>query len=158
MTEIDRPEAFGYTIFAEDLRTELNGQITLVGVFASSISINSTFPIILPKLVFVVVFSQLKSKFNPDLKVKILLPGETDESKSFEYTINEIERDIRNEKINDENIGNSKLYVECRINILAVNLQINQPGIIRVRVKIGDDVYKVGALNVIEDSDIKLNR
>ena len=50
MNEIRRSTPFGYTIFCDDVRNEINGKVTLVGVYAGDVIVLGTLPVTLPKL------------------------------------------------------------------------------------------------------------
>ena len=42
----------GSTIFCDDIRYEINGKVTLVGVYAADMVLPNDFPVTLPKICF----------------------------------------------------------------------------------------------------------
>ena len=43
-------DAFGLTIFCDDIRSEIDGKISLIGCYTGRMMIGGEFPVILPKL------------------------------------------------------------------------------------------------------------
>ena len=71
-------EAYGITIFCDDIRQEVFGKISLMGIYGSDLKIFSSLPSILPKLCMLVNarFGIGQTITNP--KLQIYLPEDSD--------------------------------------------------------------------------------
>ena len=50
------PEAYGYTIFCDDIRAEVGGKLTYVGSYSGTMLVHGSFPTIVPKLALGIVY------------------------------------------------------------------------------------------------------
>src|SRR5262245_47170442 len=68
----------GYTIFCDDIRQEVAGKTSYIGVYQDSLITNAPFPMALPKFgISITIFdSPLKSKKFAEIPFKVFLPGE----------------------------------------------------------------------------------
>src|SRR5262249_11818710 len=67
---------FGHTIFCDDIRREINGKTTLVGVYSDDILLNAPLPVMLPKLACSIIFYERPYESRDPLSVRLWLPEE----------------------------------------------------------------------------------
>ena len=58
----DSPEAYGYTIFCDDIRAEVGGKLTYVGSYSGTMLVHGSFPTIVPKLALGMVYLQRRDR------------------------------------------------------------------------------------------------
>ena len=58
-------QSYGMTIFCDDIREELSGKISLIGVYGGDLVVNAPFPLWLPRICFLI-----NAFFNPELTIK----------------------------------------------------------------------------------------
>lgn len=88
MSTAERPEAFGHTVFCDDVRVEADGKFTLVGVYPIVMYVHSDFPMQLPKFgMFVTYNERLDSPSAEPAEGLVLLPGETEENPSVRFSL-----------------------------------------------------------------------
>ena len=78
MALLDTPDIYGYTLFCEDVRLEASGARTVVGMYTGTMFLQTNFPVTLAKFAFVVTLLQRKTIFNPNIGLRIFMPGDTE--------------------------------------------------------------------------------
>ncbi len=68
----------GYTIFCDDIRQEVAGKTSYIGVYQDNLVTNAPFPMALPKfgISITVFYSPVKSKKVGAIPFRVFLPGE----------------------------------------------------------------------------------
>src|SRR5260221_8135574 len=82
MTEITWPTPYGYTTFCDDIRDELNGKTTLVGIYGADMLFNIQLPVTLPKLGLVVNYFERPGESTEPIRIEIFMP-DSEEGKPF---------------------------------------------------------------------------
>src|SRR2546423_10582055 len=88
---VDPPDVFGSTIFCDDIRQETSGKFIYIGVYQSSMLINTAFPIRLSRMSFAITLMQSVDIFEPSMKFRVFLPGDSDDKSSVETEFSETE-------------------------------------------------------------------
>jgi hypothetical protein len=83
MTVLPIPEIYGYTIFCDDIRQEVGGKISFVGVYSGTMFVHGEFPVTLPKFAFGISLMQRREILEPNIQVQIFLPGDPEDSPSI---------------------------------------------------------------------------
>ncbi len=149
MKVVSRPLASGYTIFCDDIRQEILGKITLVGVYSSELTIFSATPVLLPRLAMLVTYEEIMGSTNDPLELHIYFPGDPDGAPFCKSTFSQEMLDgLRNVK-SPEGSGQVDEYVaRARLNLVFSPIEIKQEGNIRVRMLKGEELIKLGALRI----------
>src|SRR5262249_39756655 len=83
MITADSPEAFGYTIFCDDIRIEVGGKLTYVGVYTGRMFVHGSFPVTVPKLALGITYMQRHDKLVWPITYWIFLPGDGEDKPSI---------------------------------------------------------------------------
>jgi hypothetical protein len=67
--------AWGQAIFADDLRVEVGGKISIIGIYQVDLIIPNNFPLTLAKLAIRVEYFEEKGALSDDLSLRIWAPG-----------------------------------------------------------------------------------
>lgn len=138
---MEDPDFLGHTIFCDDIRQEVGGKFSCIGIYASKMILHKPFPFRLPKFGFVITYRQKISVPLKNVVIKVHLPGYED---TDDEGVIGAEMGLGSESLPPD----SGPYVMLTTNILAVGLLLKAPGAFRVRAYREDDVLKMGALNV----------
>lgn len=135
----------GYVIFCDDIRQEVNGKITLVGVYGGEMTIYGNAPASIPKLGIAIRF-----RVDPnDLPLSAIIQVTKETASETEILLDRpIEAGPIPAEFEFPQSVNSdgKKYVEIGINAECGQLTFTEKTTLRVKVLIGDDEYRIGAL------------
>lgn len=150
MALIDTPDIYGYTSFCDDIRFEASGARTLVGVYISPMYIHANFPITLPKFGFAVTLLQRKEIFNPNVGLRIFLPGDKDDQASIQASLGEaapgaIQNELDKKRI-PQGDPKERTYIAMHGNFIFAPFLIKETGSIKVRAVIGENTYRLGSI------------
>lgn len=120
----------GYTLFCEDVRHEVDGKITMVGVLGAEIVLQADLPSTLPQLSVWVIFCEALNDSFDSLTIELALPG-----RSYEDAIIRAEfpsEQAQREPILDD-VDADELRAVMNFQFKLGPIVIDQPGRIRVR-------------------------
>jgi len=141
MTEITWPAPFGYTVFCDDVRREMLGKTTHVGIYGGDMRVMGEPPIHLPRLTLVVNFYEKMGEGSDPLELQIYLPSDG------ETPSNKIEISPRDHAAGQGEPGeDNRALLSFVLEMAPFN--ITQFGKLRVRMKKGDDILRLGSLNI----------
>jgi hypothetical protein len=141
-------EPYGSTVFCDDIREELHGKLSIIGVYRSGMIFWSPLPALLPKLgIFVTgVFPIGYNVSNP--RILVFLPGEF-ETPSYAFQLNW--KGSGEGLLPDKNMFPDALGVFWfNQHLIMGSVQIKQAGYIRVRMICDDKIIRIGSLYVQE--------
>ncbi len=129
---------YGVTIFCDDIREELGGKFTYVGVYSNELQIVSKAPVILPKLC---------------VSVRLLIPDDINVS-SIKMNITQTSSNEKNTLLeHDLEIGERKDNVRDHLSAIWHHVfspfGIKEPCMIRVKAYIGDTEIWLGTLKIV---------
>ena len=76
MTEINWPTPYGFTTFCDDIRHEMGGKKTLVGIYAADMNFHGPLPITLPKFCLAIHYFERPGESSDPIKIEVTLPGD----------------------------------------------------------------------------------
>jgi hypothetical protein len=146
----DAPEAYGYTIFCDDIRVEVGNKLTLVGIYAQGLVIHGSFPFVMPKLAMHIIYMQRHPNVIPISKFLVFLPDATGDDPSFQIEVpaGAVEQAAANAGLGAFLPGED-VYMTMTAQLGILNLVISQPGLIKVRAFRGDRLVRLGSFNVL---------
>jgi hypothetical protein len=136
--------SWGVSLFSDDVRFEVGGKISLIGIYTIDMIVGSAYPLLIPKLFVSIRYFEIRDAFVEDLVVKIFLPGI--EEPFFEQRIPRPPREAVIEPYPVEEDGSSVIFIHL-VQPLQ-NVPILKEGPIRVRMHCGDVVTQLGRLVV----------
>lgn len=140
-------EPYGYTIFCDDIRTEISKKLIFIGVYAGQMSIHRELPWKMPKFCFAIHYVVPKGEPMRPYELQIYLPGDPDDSPSLRADIGVGEpTDLV------QQAGESQEDGVWQRNVLmtAESLEIKQEGWIKVRAVEDGRTTRLGALLVMK--------
>lgn len=140
--EVVVPDAFGSTIFCDDIRFEVDGKVSIIGSYAGDMSVRGSFPAILPKFAAAVLFVQKKELFTKNLELRIFLPGDPEDKPS-------IVSDLSQGAPPAIDPSPDSKFIIIRANLVFSPFALNEPGSIKVRIVRDGVVHGAGSLRVV---------
>lgn len=153
----DYPEIFGNTLFCDDIRQEAGGKISLIGCYSNIIVLHGPFPFIFPKFGFYITLTQRREVLDPNIEIKIFLPGDPEDTPSFHTesrettegaVAEETARQVQGLPLSDQRV------VTMHASIVAAPLIIKERGIIKVRALRQSELVRLGGIRVVQQSDL----
>ncbi len=136
---------YGYTIFCDDIRPEINGKFSLVGIYSSILSVHKPLPVMMPKFAFHISYFERPGESNEAVKVSIFAPGNPDDEPIWSADLpTEMARNLPappEGKFKDP-------VLTFRIPVVLAPLVLNEEGPLRVRAYRGDLEIKLGTLMI----------
>jgi hypothetical protein len=140
---------FGYSIFCDDIRSELGGKLSFIGCYNGVIFVPPKFPSVLSRFcIHIHIFSPATEPFSSIL-ARCYAPG--DDTPIFEEPIDPPRFQAQRELV--ERLGNdaaAPLYIVAATSLIFAPLNLRAPGLLRVRAVIdgADDELQLGSLRV----------
>jgi hypothetical protein len=161
MALIPQPDVHGYTIFCDDIREEVGGKHSLMGAYGGLMIINVPFPVTLPTFAFAVTVLQRRKIFNPSVAIWVFLPGDSGDEPSIQGEFGEVAQgtiasatSAATEALHpDARAPYEDQYIILSTNMKFSPLIMKQPGVVKVRAIIGDNMYRIGAMSVSPPPD-----
>jgi hypothetical protein len=136
--------SYGTTVFCEDIRDELSGKKTYVGVFSSELIINGPLPALLPQFAFAITLLEPLSDTNTPLNIKIMVPGGNKDEVAIDIDL-PVERHGQSET---RELDPSAEYLGSLMTFKVSPLILTNEGYIRVRAYKDEKEIKLGSLKV----------
>jgi hypothetical protein len=151
MKTADGPDVYGYTIFCDDIRTEVDGKLTYVGSYIGYLMAGS-FPLMLPKFGFHFHYMQKKSVAVPATKIIMVLPGASEDSPSLSLDIPpEVSQEaMQNASKTSSDLGIDAVYTTVGGPVVLTNLILPHPGVLMIRAVRGDELIRLGSLQILQ--------
>ncbi len=138
----------GYTIFCDDIRHEVTGKTTLVGVYNNQMIVAGAMPITLPQ-----IFAAITLRLEPPavgLKaiVKIFRSDDSEPLFVFEADIEPMDAQLIPMQLPNLE-SDSVTFMTIGITAQMQSLVIDKPCALKVRAFIGDDEVRLGSLQIM---------
>lgn len=137
-----RRTPYGYTIFCDDVREEVNNKFTYVGVYAESLIVPSL-PVTLSKFVINTHFLQHPDDEIRPLKVVVYGP------ESETVPIFDLDVPFDNQGLPSIDSVHTTPMMDLNLSFVLSPFEIKHEGFIKVRFHYGNEVLRVGALRIV---------
>lgn len=144
-----RQTSYGYTIFCDDVRLEIGGKYSLMGVYSGVMYVSGTFPVRLPKF-FVSTAILIFPKDLPVKEMELLIfwPGnEDDDAPDICEVVPPDQIQLPESDLCDFSEGKC---LRWQAHIGFAPLVLNTAGKIKVRAKLNGRLLKLGTLRIEE--------
>src|SRR5258708_5011862 len=79
----DQPAVYGHTIFCDDIRLEVGEKLSFIGVYDGTIVLHNPYPFVFPKFCFFITLIQRREILDPNIEVRIFMPGDAEDTPAF---------------------------------------------------------------------------
>jgi hypothetical protein len=139
-------EPYGWTIFCDDIRAEIGGKFSYMGVYGGTMNIHAkTFPATLPRLALSIRYRiALDDLRLENVNIKVLLPGDEEGKPTVdaEIPITEVIANM------DPPTLPGDAFREFVTNIILAPVTIKEKGRLRVRATGGAGTINLGTLHI----------
>lgn len=138
----------GYTIFCDDIRHEVTGKTTLVGVYNNQMIVTGSLPVTLPQICAAITLRLPPPNDAVTPIVKIFRSDEPEPLFVFEADIEPVEAELN--PVPPPNLEpDSITFMQMGITAQMQGLIVSQPCALKVRAFIGDDEVRLGSLQIV---------
>jgi hypothetical protein len=141
---------YGTTVFCDDVRDEISGKKTYVGVYFNEMLIPSPFPALIPQFALAITYLEPLSDPVEQVSLKVFVPGESSDSELAADVVLPVDR------VNSIDEKSKDPHAEYRAHIFHFKISpffIAQEGYVKVRAFIGDREIRLGSLKVRAATD-----
>jgi hypothetical protein len=150
MNTLETPQAYGSVVFCDDIRVENTAKELFIGVYSSGVmNVHRPFPLVLPKLCVAISYFERADKLSANIKFQIYLPTDTPENASYTAEM-EIDQQLTLPPPELPQFGDEPTVIIRRFEhrVILGQLQLKEPGIIRVRAENDFHRIRLGSLSV----------
>ncbi len=131
----------GHTIFCDDIRHEIGGKISLIGIYQSEIIVRE-FPITLPKLCMIITINE-KISSDGQRRVKVFFEPDDPLDKN-ETVLLDVDYNVPEDAIKEE--PEEFIMRTNRIELVAAPFKLERSGKIKVRMHQDEDEIRIGTI------------
>jgi hypothetical protein len=144
MKKMAIPAVYGLTVFCDDIRGEVDGKVTYVGVYNGNMVFGVPFPVQMPKLGIAVTLV-LASEEDANFSFQVYLPGDQEGTPSI--TFDAPGEAIRNGISNTEMAKDDPRFA-LKVNGVFSPFVLSKEGYVEVRAVRNGEYLRVGRLKV----------
>lgn len=147
MKSVAQETPFGSTIFCDDIRHEIGGKFSYIGIYTGTINFNQPLPQKLSKFAFAIKYSERPGESTENVNVRIYMPGDPEDEP---HTMVELPMDdIRANIPPREKLENAQdPILTTTFHIAMENVEFKENGLIKVRAYRGDLEVRMGTIQV----------
>jgi hypothetical protein len=138
--------SWGFSLFCDDIRAEVGGKFSVMGVYQTDMIFQQDLPITLSKYGILVKYYELADVFHDDINLKVYLPGDHQDSPFVSQLISRETLQVGNTGYELER--DQERVFNLTIPLLFAGLLLANEGFIKVRAVCGDVVTNLGSLMV----------
>lgn len=131
---------FAMSIFCDDIRYEMHGKHSLIGIYRDDMVLSAPFPAMLPKLAVSVMLFEHPSQPAAPTEVRIYLPGDKDDTPFFKTMV-----EYQPELHHDAPANRRRML---NLHFVLANVPLREAGRIKVRLYRADMKIRAGTLLV----------
>ena len=146
--EVTWPSPYGYTIFCDDVREEVLGKLTLVGVYRGEMTVILVpgQSMNIPKLHALTYYFERPDERHEPLELRVYLPGDAEDAPSQRTEIPP--RDEPPPGAFSDAEGADDPRIQLMFGFQFAPLVVRESGYLKVRLQRGDKVYRLGAMGI----------
>jgi hypothetical protein len=143
---------YGTTVFCDDVRDEVSGKKTYVGVYFNEMLLPGEFPVLIPQFALAITYLEPLSDPVEEVILKVFVPGENTDSEVAADVVLPVDRvDSLDERTKDP-------LAEYRAHIFHFKISpflIAREGYVKVRAYVGEREIRLGSLRVRSATDLE---
>lgn len=144
--------AWGFSFFCDDLREEVGGKISLMGMYDRDLFFQAQTPVVFPKFVILVRYFEIVGAFSDDLVLSVFLPGDEPDRPSISLTLNRPDAGALEPAMVFSDDAEPVLSIS--VPVLLSPWEVKCEGAVRVRMRCGEVVTRLGELQVSKGEPI----
>lgn len=161
MKEQDRNKAWGFTLFADDLRVEIGGKASLIGLYQADIFFPDSiaFPFQIAKFFLMIMYYETKGSIRDDVTFKVTFGDENQNVIELPIARKDLEPSPEEQFAEDVLPEDRERILHSRIPIMLSPFIVPKTGRLRVRAHYSDgSVLKLGSISVRQTTVDEFNK
>ena len=138
--------AWGFSFFCDDLREEIGGKISLMGIYDRDLFFRADTPFAIPKFVIFVRYFEIIGAFSDDLVLNVFLPGDEADRPAMSLPISR--PNISSPEASLALPVDSEPVLSLSVPVFLSPWEIKCEGAVKVRMQCGGVVTRLGELQV----------
>jgi hypothetical protein len=140
----DPRDAWGFSLFCDDIRAEIGGKFSIMGIYQTDMIFQQTFPLVLSKFAILVKYYERPGIFDKDISFNIHMPGDVKGSPAITNVVPRASLlDVPPPYELDED---QERVFNLTLPFVFSPLPVPQEGFIKVRAVCGDITTNLGSL------------
>jgi hypothetical protein len=132
------------TIYCDDIREEVGGKSSYMGVYAGDLIISAALPVLLPKLCIILQYKENFGESNEPVNIKVFAPGLEEPIVDLNIPMDEGRRIPLATDVPAED-----QHLLATVPLVIAPFPLNSEGRIKVRAYRGSEIIKGGALRIV---------
>jgi hypothetical protein len=137
--------AWGFSLFCDDIRTEIGGKISLMGIYQNDMLIQADFPTVLPKFAILVKYYEIPEVFKDSLTINVFMPGDIKGSPAMHF---QVPRESSSPTAQYPLEDDQERIFNVTLPLIFSPLPVSQEGFIKVRAVTGQTTTNLGSLMI----------
>jgi hypothetical protein len=138
-------KSWGFSLFCDDIRAEVGGKISVMGIYQNDMIFPQDPPFNLPKFAILVKYFELPDAFHEDITVNVYLPGDQKDSPTVTLPVPRKTLQTGEPPPYELEEGQERVF-NLTLPIAFSPLLVGKEGFIKVRATCGDVVTNLGSL------------
>jgi hypothetical protein len=161
VTNQDRNKAWGFALFGDDVRAEIGGKTSLMGLYQADMIFpdNLPLPIILSKFVIHIMYYEIIGSIEGDFSFRVSYGPKSQTVAEVPVLRKDLEAQAATTMTDNDSSEDSERIFHIRMPIVLAPFPLQEMGRLRVRVHYGDGaILKLGsiAMKQISESDFQV--
>jgi hypothetical protein len=139
-------KSWGFSLFCDDLRAEVGGKVSLMGIYGNDMVFANDAPFTLPKFCIFVKYFEERYAFNDDILIRVYFPGDQRAAPSAAFPF--ARSLLATAEPPFELEEDQEQLVTLTLPLLFSPLTVNKEGFLKVRAICGGVVTNLGSLMI----------
>jgi hypothetical protein len=139
-----QPNAWGFSLFCDDIRAEVGGKISVMGIYQADMIFPQDPPVALAKFAILVKYYETPGIFTDDVVLKVYFPGDEKDTPTVTFPVPRQSMQM-GEPQHEMEEGQERVF-NLTMPIVIAPFQVTKCGFLKVRASCGDVVTNLGSL------------
>ena len=147
--DADRRLCWGFSLFCDDLRSEVGGKVSAMGIYQNDYLFHGSYPHVAPKFTILVMYYELVGAITSDIELKVHFPGDAQDKPTIQFEIPRSDIPTAKDQVPLPSEIDGERINHIRIPIVVSPAIIQKEGFFKVRAHFGDGkILRLGRLKV----------
>lgn len=145
MKSLRRQTPRGDTVFCDDIRQEIGGKVSYIGIYRGAINFPNKLPATLSKLCFAISYVERIGESSDPVELRLFMPGDKEEKPTL---VSQLPVEQMRKLPAPENFDSEDPAFAMIAHLQLTNVNLAEEGRIQVRAHRGDQEIRLGSIKV----------
>jgi hypothetical protein len=147
--DADRRICWGFSLFCDDLRAEVGGKVSAMGLYQNELLFSGSFPYVIPKFTILVMYYELVGELTTDISLRVYLPSDEPDKASIQLDLLRKDLPKRDDQAPLPSEVDGERINHLRVPIILAPAVITKEGFFKVRAHFSDGkILRLGRMKV----------